>query len=99
MKYSVVELLAEDSGRWGQRIAADLASEIESQLGENASTIPEMRRLLAVKGYRELRLRIELDTAGRDGEDGIRAMAIAMRAFGTSARVWQPRRLEARRRI
>jgi Tetracyclin repressor-like, C-terminal domain len=81
MKYSVVELLAEDSGRWDKRIAADLASEIESQLGENASTIPEMRRLLAVKGYRELRLRIELDTAGRDGEDGIRAMAIAMRAF------------------
>lgn len=80
MKYSVEELLAED-GRWDRRIAADLASEIEGQLGEKADTIPEMRRLLAVKGYRELRYRLELDTSGYHGDDAIRVMAIAMRAF------------------
>ena len=81
MKYSVQELLSEDAGRWDRRIAADLASEIEGQLGEKADTIPEMRRLLAVKGYRELRLRLEVDTLGHKGDDAIRAMAIAMRAF------------------
>ena len=81
MKYSVEELLSEDAGRWDKRIAADLASEIEGHLGEKADTIPEMRRLLAVKGYRELRLRLELDTSGRDGDEAIIAMAIAMRAF------------------
>jgi hypothetical protein len=81
LKYSVEELLSEDVGRWDRRIAADLASEIEGQLGEKAGTIPEMRRLLAVKGYRELRLRLEVETSGHHGDDAIRAMAIAMRAF------------------
>ena len=69
MKYSVEELLSEGNARWDRRIAADLASEIEGQLGEKVDTIPEMRRLLAVKGYRELRLRLELDTSGHHGDD------------------------------
>lgn len=39
---------------WDKRIAADLTAEMEKHLAENVSTIPEMRRFLAVKGYREL---------------------------------------------
>lgn len=81
MKYSVEELLSEDVGRWDRRIAADLASELEGHLGERAATIPEIRRLLAVKGYRELRLRIETETFGLVGEEGVRVMAVAMRSF------------------
>jgi WHG domain-containing protein len=81
LKYSVEELLSEEAGRWDKRIAADLASELQGQLGEKATTIPEMRRLLALKGYRELRLRIESDTAGFKGDEAIRVMANSMRAF------------------
>ena len=81
VKYSVEDLLPQDASRWDKLIAADLARELEGQLGEKADTIPEMRRLLALKGYRELRLRIEKDTVGLHGEEAIRAMAVAMRAF------------------
>jgi hypothetical protein len=81
MKYSVQELLSEDASRWDKRIATDLAAELENLLHEKSATIPEMRRLLAVKGYRELRLRIQKDTVAFHGDDAIRAMAISMRAF------------------
>jgi hypothetical protein len=37
---------------WDKRIAADLTGEMEQHLAEKISTIPEMRRFLAVKGYR-----------------------------------------------
>jgi len=44
---------------WDKRIAADLTAEMELHLAEKISTVPEMRRFLAVKGYRELRQRIQ----------------------------------------
>ncbi len=81
MKYSVEDLLSDGASRWDKRIATDLARELEGHLGEKAETVPEMRRLLAVKGYRELRLRIEKDTVGLRGDEAIRVMAVAMRAF------------------
>jgi hypothetical protein len=79
--FSVEEILSEDATRWDLRIASDLAAELECQLAEKASTIPEIRRLLAVKGYRELRARLELDIGQARGNEAIRAMAMAMRAF------------------
>ena len=81
MKYSVEDLLSQGAGRWDKRIAAELASELEGYLGEKADAIPEMRRFLAIKGYRELRLRLELETSGLDGNEAIKAMGFAMRAF------------------
>ena len=42
---------------------------MERHLAEKISTIPEMRRFLAVKGYRELRQRIEDDIAGKSGAE------------------------------
>jgi hypothetical protein len=80
-KFSVEELLSSQATRWDRRIAADLAVELESQLAEKADTIPEMRRLLAVKGYRELRARLQLEIGDAKGDEAIRAMAFAMRAF------------------
>jgi integrase len=80
-KFSVEELLSSQATRWDRRIAADLAAELESQLVEKADTIPEMRRLLAVKGYRELRARLQLEIGDAKGDEAIRAMAFAMRAF------------------
>jgi hypothetical protein len=35
---------------WAQRIAEDLAAEVELYTGDKRSTIDEMRRFLAVKG-------------------------------------------------
>jgi len=80
MDYTVQQLLAEDIGRWDRRIAADLASELETQLGDKA-TVPAIRRLLAVKGFRELRKRLELETWDKHGDAAVRAMAMGMRAF------------------
>ncbi len=80
-KFSVEDLLATEVTRWDRRIASDLAAELETQLAEKAGTIPEMRRLLAVKGYRELRARLQRDVGNTTGNEAIRAMALAMRAF------------------
>jgi len=80
-KFSIEELLATEATRWDRRIASDLAAELETQLAEKLETIPEIRRLLAVKGYRELRARLERDIGNATGSDAIRAMALAMRAF------------------
>jgi hypothetical protein len=81
MNFPIEELLSAEASRWDRRISADLASEVEALLGERHATIPEMRRLLAVKGYREMRLRIEQETVGLQGEEVLRRMAMAMRAF------------------
>jgi|SRR3954452_7450468 hypothetical protein len=80
MEYSVQQLLSDDNSRWDRLIAADLAAELETQLGDK-STIPAIRQLLAVKGYRELRQRLELETWNKTGEAAVRAMALGMRAF------------------
>jgi Tetracyclin repressor-like, C-terminal domain len=79
--FSVEEILSADATRWDRRIASDLAAELECQLAEKASTIPEIRRLLAIKGYRELRARLQLEIGDASGNEAILAMALAMRAF------------------
>ena len=42
---------------------------MERHLADKESTIPEMRRFLAVKGFRELREAIERDIAYVDADD------------------------------
>jgi hypothetical protein len=66
---------------WDKRIAADLNAEMEHHLAERISTIPEMRRFLAVKGYRELRQLIVHDIAGKNGADALRAAMMSMRRY------------------
>jgi hypothetical protein len=66
---------------WDKRIAADLTAEMEQHLAEKVSTIPEMRRFLAVKGYRELRELIERDIAGKSGADALHALLLSMRRY------------------
>jgi Tetracyclin repressor-like, C-terminal domain len=67
--------------RWDQLIAADLSAEIEALLSEKIDTIPEMRRFLAIKGYRELYQRLTTATDGKSGEEALRAVAFAMRTY------------------
>jgi hypothetical protein len=78
--FPVHELLGQ-STRWDQLIAADLSAEIQALLAEKVDTIPEMRRFLAIKGYRELRQRLEAAVEGKAGEQALRAVAFAMRAY------------------
>jgi Tetracyclin repressor-like, C-terminal domain len=66
---------------WDKRIAADLTAEMELHLAEKISTVPEMRRFLAVKGYRELRQLIQHDIAGKSGADALRAAMMSMRRY------------------
>jgi Tetracyclin repressor-like, C-terminal domain len=79
-EFSVQEFLDQPT-RWDQLIAADLSTEIRALLAEKAGTIPEMRRFLAIKGYRELHQRLEAAVEGKAGEEALRALAFAMRAY------------------
>jgi hypothetical protein len=78
--FSVDEVLSYSS-RWDKRIAADLVAEMEYLFGEKVTTLPQLRNILAVKGYRGLGRRISIDVEGKAGADALRAMADAMRNF------------------
>ncbi len=75
------DILEPPQTSWDKRIAADLTAEMEQHVSEKVSTIPEMRRILAVKGYRELREAVERAIIGKTGEDALRAMMLAMRRY------------------
>lgn len=75
---SVDEIL---SNSWDRKLAADLASEIETCTGERRNSIQEMRRFLAVKGYRELLERLQGAREGKHSEEALVAVAQAMRAY------------------
>lgn len=49
------QVLRNDPGHWDRQIAADLAAEMKAISGDRSSDIPEIRRFLAVKGYRDLK--------------------------------------------
>jgi hypothetical protein len=78
--FDIDELLTAPTSSWHKKIAMDLISEIEKHLVE-IGTIPEMRRFLAVKAYRELHQRIEREIKGKSGSDALRAMAYAIRNY------------------
>jgi hypothetical protein len=78
---NLAEILEFPATGWDKRIAADLTGEMERHLADKISTIPEMRRFLAVKGYRELRQLIESDIAGKRGADALRASMTSMRRY------------------
>ncbi|WP_159011088.1 TetR-like C-terminal domain-containing protein [Bradyrhizobium sp. S69] len=80
-KFSVDEVLSLPASSWDKRITTDLIAELEVHLADKVSTLPEMRRILAVKGYRGLHRRIEGDVKDKNGVAALRAMAHAMRDF------------------
>jgi len=77
----LADILELPATSWDKRIAADLTAEMERHLAEKFSTIPEMRRFLAVKGYRELRQLVESDIAGKSGADALRAAMMSLRNY------------------
>lgn len=76
----VHHVLQQSLTSWDRHIAADLIIEIEPYLGK-LETLPELRRQLAIDGYRGLAQRIEDATRGTSGNDAIVAMAHAMRGY------------------
>jgi hypothetical protein len=79
--FSADEVLLLPASSWDKRIAVDLIAEMEVHLDDRISTLPEMRRILAVKGYQGLRRRIENEIDGKSGLDALRAMVLAMRSY------------------
>jgi len=75
------DILEQPQTGWDKRIAADLTAEMERHISDKVATIPEMRRILAVKGYRELREAVERAIAGKTGADALHAMMLAMRRY------------------
>ena len=80
-QFNVDSILSLSNPSWDRKIAADLIAEMEVHLADKVSTLPEMRRILAVKGYQALRKRIEAEIAGKNGQDAFRAMVLSMRSF------------------
>jgi hypothetical protein len=79
--FDVDELLSIPASSWDKRISVDLIAEMEIHLADKVATLPEMRRILAVKGYQGLRRRIEADVKDKAGVVALRAMAHSMRDF------------------
>jgi hypothetical protein len=80
-RFGVDELLSIPASSWDKRIAVDLIAEMEIHLADKLATLPEMRRILAVKGYQGLRRRIEGDVKDKIGVAALRAIAHSMRDF------------------
>jgi hypothetical protein len=76
-----VEDVLSYSSRWDKKIATDLIAEMEILFADKLATLPQMRRILAVKGHQGLKSRIEIDIKDRNGSDAFRAMANAVRNF------------------
>lgn len=69
------------STSWERKLADDLATELELYAGEQRRSVEEMRRFLAVKGYREQFRRLQEAREGRKGREALRAAAHAMRSY------------------
>ena len=69
------------SASWVQLLATDLASEVEKFSGDKRCLIPELRKFFAIKGYRDLLLRLRTACEGKTSFDALRAVAREMRQF------------------
>jgi len=76
--YSVDDILATS---WDRKLAKDLAEEIGSCTGDKLGTVLEMRRFLALKGYRELLQLLREAREGKSGDDALAAVAHAIRRY------------------
>ena len=66
---------------WDRKLAKDLAAEIEACTGERRDTVEEMRRFLALKGYRELLQRLRSAREGKTSEEALKVVAHALRSY------------------
>lgn len=69
------------SSLWERKLANDIVAELERCSGEKRSSIDEMRRFLAIKGYRDLLGRLQAACEGKRAFEALRAAAHAMRWY------------------
>lgn len=69
------------SAPWEQKLASDILSELEHCSGERRFCVEEMRRFLAVKGYRDLLSRLQLACENKQSFEALRAAAHSMRLY------------------
>ena len=69
------------SNSWDRKLMEDLAADIETGTGEKRDTVDEMRRFLALKGYRELLQRLQSAREGHRSAEALKAVARAMRGY------------------
>lgn len=73
--------LVADRSEWDRKVRSDLATELEGQFPGPAFSVLGAQRMLAIKGYRELRRRMEQEIGDKRGEAALRACANAIRAY------------------
>jgi hypothetical protein len=66
---------------WEQLLARDLASEVEYFSSDKRCTIPELRRFFAIKGCRDLLVRLMTAREGKTSFDALRSVAREMRQY------------------
>jgi hypothetical protein len=66
---------------WERKLANDLVAELERCSGEKRSSVEEMRRLLAVKGYRDLLGRLQAACENKRSFEALKAAAHTMRLY------------------
>jgi hypothetical protein len=66
---------------WERKLANDLVAELERYSGEKRSSVEEMRRLLAVKGYRDLLGRLQAACENKRSFEALKAAARTMRLY------------------
>lgn len=66
---------------WDRLLARDLASEIEKFSGDKCYPIPELRRFFAIKGYRDLLVRLKAAGESKRSLDALKSVAREMRQY------------------
>lgn len=74
-------VLVGDRSEWDRKVRSDLATELEGQFPGPAFSVVSAQRMLAIKGYRELKRWMEQEIGDRRGEDALRSCARAVRAY------------------
>jgi hypothetical protein len=73
--------LVGDRSEWDRKVRSDLAKELEGQFPGPAFNVLGAQRMLAIKGYRELKSWMEQEVGDKHGEDAVRGCARAIRAY------------------
>lgn len=69
------------SASWDQLLARDLASEVKDFCGDKRYPFPELRRFFAIKGYRDLLVRLKTACKDQTSFDALKSVAREMRQY------------------
>ena len=73
--------LVGDRSEWDRKVRSDLAKELEASFPGPAFSVLGAQRMLAIKGYRELKKWMEQEIGDKRGEDALRGCARAIRLY------------------